>query len=120
MEARGRFHGSFSFPFRVGWFRDARRRRALAFLPRGAFLKHGAVHVRDWRSAEWLLPGLDRDGAIPGLAALVLRRLPGLYWRPEHLKPPVLVQSWSVALRYDPADVAGLFRLFFGAHTTSM
>jgi hypothetical protein len=120
MAACGFGHCPFQLSVRVGCFHDARRFRALDLSPCGVFLQDGAVHVGDWRTAEWRLPGLDRDGAMPCLAALGLRRLPGLSWRPEHLKPPLPVQSWSVALCYDPADVAGLFRLFFDAHTTSM
>jgi hypothetical protein len=120
MAACGFGHCPFQLSVRVDCLRDSWRFRTLALSPCGVFLQDGAVHVRDWRSAEWRLPGLDRDGAMPCLAALGVRRLPGLSWRPEHLKPPLPVQSWSVALRYNPADVAGLFRLFFDAHPTSM
>jgi hypothetical protein len=120
MAACGFGHCPFQLSVRVDCLRDSRRFRTLALSPCGVFLQDGAVHVRDWRSAEWRLPGLDRDGAMPCLAALGVRRLPGLSWRPEHLKLPLPVQGWSVALRYNPADVAGLFRLFFDAHPTSM
>ena len=118
MAACGCLHGSFHFPFRVRRFSDARRLRALALLPCGVFLQNCAGHVFHQGSAAGLISGLDSDGAVPHVAALVLRGQPGVYWRPENLQPPLRVQCRRLALRDDPANVAGLFWLFFDAHST--
>lgn len=120
MAARGRVHGSFHFLLRVDCFPDERRLRDPALLPRGVSRHHRARDVFGHRPVALRFSRLDRDGAVPCLAALVFRRFPGLLRRSEDLDPPLPVQCWCFALRYDPADVAGLLWPFFDAHSNSM